>query len=161
MQTIALFISSILLLIQVDLSSVRAQFQASEQSQEHTLKLVNTLKDYKGSNAVLLAYQGASIAMQAKFETERKTKKTLFIEGVKNLEKAVQTAPKDVEIRLIRLIIQENTPKILKYKSNIEEDKKMIVSNYSSQSAVVKKEISTYAKRSKLFTAAELRTVTK
>lgn len=161
MQTITLFISSLLLFFQVDLSSVRAQFQAADQSKDHTVKLANSLKDYKGSDAVLLAYKGASIAMQAKFEANRKTKKTLFIDGVTLLENAVVSSPNNIEIRLIRLIMQENTPKILKYKSNITADKQLIVSQYAKQSAVVKKEISTYAKRSKLFTAAELRTITK
>lgn len=56
---------------------------------------------------------------------------------------------------MIRLSIQENTPKILKYKENIEGDKKQIVLLFERQSSDLKEYIRNYLKQSKAFTAVE------
>jgi len=74
------------------------------------------LVNYNKENKVLLAYKGAAIAMKAKFAKQIKEKKNLFVEGVKLIENSVKSEPNNLEIRLIRLSIQENSPKILNYK---------------------------------------------
>ena len=58
-------------------------------------------------------------------------------------------------MRLIRLSIQENTPKLLKYKANIEADKKQILLLFDKQSSDLKEYIKNYVKQSKIFTEAE------
>ena len=145
------------LTLQTDLGTVRADFEKADKSKETTAALYNSLKDYKKSNPVLLAYKGASATLQARYIADQKAKKKLVIEGIKELEAAVKSSPDNTEIRLVRLIIQENSPKILKYKMNMGEDKQMILANFASQHREVKEMIKRYAtKRSKFFTAAEL-----
>ena len=63
--------------------------------------------------------------------------------------------PNNVEARLIRLSIQENTPKLLKYKANIDADKKQILLLFDKQSSDLKEYIKNYVKQSKIFTEAE------
>lgn len=152
---------AISLLLQVDLSSVRSNFEKADSSKEYTATLYNQLKTYDKTDPVLLAYKGAAYALQARYVADRKTKKELFVDGAKEIEKAVSSAPNNVEIRLVRLIIQENTPKILKYKGNIDTDKQMILTNFESQSKAVKDAVKRYATtRSNVFTAADLRMLT-
>ena len=74
----------------------------------------------------LVAYKGASIALHAKQSKKVKDKKELFLEGVSYIEFAIKKEPDAIEPRFVRLTIQENTPKLLKYKRNIEEDKTVI-----------------------------------
>ncbi|ERJ58483.1 hypothetical protein [Sphingobacterium paucimobilis] len=155
------FLLAISFWFQIDLSSVRSNFEKSDTSKEAAATLYNQLKNYNKTDPVLLAYKGAAYAMQARYASDRKDKKELFVAGAKDIESAVAAAPNNVEIRLVRLIIQENTPKILKYKGNINTDKQMILSNFGSQTKVVKDMVKRYAdSRSAVFTAAELRTLT-
>jgi hypothetical protein len=83
----------------------------------------------------------------------------MFIAGVTMVEKAIKNDPNNIEIRLIRLSIQENTPKILKYKSNITEDKNIIISTFDRQSKDLKVYIKLYVKQSKVFTEEEKKTI--
>lgn len=147
---------------QTDISTVRANFEKAENSKETTASLYNQLKNYNKKDPVLLAYKGAAYGLQARYVTDKKAKKELFISGAKDIESAVAAMPNSVEIRLIRLIIQENTPKVLKYKENITADKQMILTNFESQPKVVKEAVRRYATtRSKLFTSADLRQIAK
>ncbi|QYS86754.1 hypothetical protein JJC03_01540 [Flavobacterium oreochromis] len=75
--------------------------------------------------------------------------------GVKTVEQAVAKDANSVEIRLIRLSIQEHTPKFLKYKSNIEEDKKIILLGFNKQNSGLKEYIQRYVFQSKVFTDFE------
>lgn len=143
--------------LQTDLPSIRTNFEKAEQSKANTENLYNSLKDYNKSNHTIMAYKGASAALQARYVTDAKKKKALFIAGVKELEAAVKSAPENIEIRLIRLIIQENSPKILKYKMNLKEDKQMILAKFDLQNHPIREVIKRYAStRSKLFSETEL-----
>lgn len=157
MNTLVSIIMALSLWIQVDLPTIRINFEKAEQSKVNTENLYNLLKDYNKSNHTIIAYKGASAALQARYESVAKKKKALFISGVTELEAAVAAAPENVEIRLIRFIIQENSPKILKYKVNLMEDKQMILAKFDAQSRPVRDVIKRYATtRSKLFSEAEL-----
>lgn len=105
--------------------------------------------------SVFQAYKGAAIALKSRYATDAKTKKKLFIEGVKGVELALKNNPDNAEIRLIRLSIQENTPKILKYKAQIGEDKKILLDSFHQQTAALKAYIRKYANQSKVFSEKE------
>lgn len=150
-------LTTVALWLQVNLSSIRSNFEKADNSKEYTEKLYNQLKDYNKTDPLLLAYKGAAYGLQARYVNDKKRKKELFVAGAKNIESAVAMAPDDVEIRLIRLIIQENTPKVLKYKANINADKQMILTKFGSQSKTVKDAVRRYATtRSKVFTTVDL-----
>lgn len=104
---------------------------------------------------IFQAYKGAAIALQSRYATDVKTKKKLFIEGVKGVELALKNNPNNAEIHLIRLSIQENTPKILKYKAQIGEDKKMLLDSFDQQTPALKAYIKKYANQSKVFSEQE------
>ena len=78
-------------------------------------------------NIVLSAYKGASLAMISKYEKKVGQKIKTFKEGAKLIESSITSQPENVELRMIRLSVQENVPKIVKYNKNIAEDKEMIL----------------------------------
>lgn len=149
-----LFVTLFLFLNQ-SLTEIREQYINASDSKNNAEKFYNLVVKYKGDNIVYYAYKGAATSLKSKFITKREEKKKMFIEGVTMVEKAIKNDPKNVEIRLIRLSIQENTPKILKYKSNISEDKKIIISTFDTQTKDLKDYIKTYVKQSKIFTEEE------
>ena len=143
--------------LQTDLASIRANFQKSEGSEEHADALYNSLKDYNDTDPLLKAYKGAAFAMQAHHAKKISDKKKFFVEGAENIEAAVAADSDNVEIRLVRLAIQENTPRIVRYKKNMDEDKQMILTNFAKQSKTVQDLVKHYAsQRSEVFTAEEL-----
>lgn len=101
------------------------------------------------------AYFGAALALKAKYGQNVREKKDFFIEAVDHIEVAVNADPNNIEVRLIRLSVQENSPRIVKYKTNMDEDKGLIMQNYSKQTAAVKKCIRDYVSHSEFFTGEE------
>ncbi len=138
----------------IDLGNIRQQFEQAKSSKEATEALYQALQGHQ-KDPVILAYKGASITLKARYEENRETKKEMVSEGIQTLEKAVKSSPQNVEIRLVRLAIQEHSPKVLKYKMNIAEDKQMILSNFASENRAVKTLIKRYVGQSKVFTAEE------
>ena len=59
-------------------------------------------------------------------------KMSYFNEGKKILESAVKTEPDNLEVRLMRLITQENVPKILGYYQNISEDRIFLTRSFKN-----------------------------
>ena len=57
-------------------------------------------------------------------------KMSYFNEGKKTMEAAVKSDPKNLEVRLMRLITQESVPKLLGYYQNIEEDRNFLTRDY-------------------------------
>lgn len=156
MKGLILFFSLFVLFVAPELSEVRKQYTNAIESKENAQKFYKLLEGVsKQDSKTLVAYKGASIALQAKFSPKKEDKKKQFIEGTQLLDYALKNDSNNLEIRLIRLSIQENTPKIMKYKANIAEDKQFIVSNFSKQSNSLKDFVRVYLKQSKVFSEIE------
>lgn len=159
MKLVATFLLSIFLFVCQELPNVRQSYVDASKSQKNSEEFYNLMDNYNKDNKVLLAYKGASIALKAKYAKQIKQKKSLFIEGAKMLETALKNDPNNLEIRLIRLSIQENSPKILNYKSNIDEDKKLLLSNFDKQNQSLKEYIKNYIVQSNGFTDKEKKSI--
>lgn len=156
--TLTFFVSLLAFALQ-DLSSVREQYSEATKSQKNAEDFYNLVANASKDNKVMLGYKGAAIALKAKFAKDRKAKKSLFIDGVKLIENAIKSEPNNIELRLIRLSIQENTPKILNYKSNINEDKKLILTNFGKQNQSLKEHITSFVKQSSVFSEMEKKSI--
>lgn len=125
-----------------DLKIIRAQYPEAVKSSEAASKLEAELSRIDNSSKpVLLAYKGAVLTLKAKFAKKKSDKKEFFKEGVALIESAVSADASNVEIRYIRMSVQENSPKFLGYHKNIEEDKGFILKNYADVSSKVLKDI--------------------
>jgi len=109
----------------------------------------------KNDKKVFVAYKGAVLTMQSKY-VKGKERKELFKQGISLIEYAVTSDPNNIEIRVIRLSIQENVPKLLKYNANISDDKEFILSNYRIISSKgVKDFVRRYVMQSESFSSSE------
>lgn len=110
----------------------------------------------KEDDANLAAYKGALLTIKAKFTGPIKDKKKYFKEGVTLIEHAISSEPKNIEIRCLRMGVQENSPKILRYKGNIDADKQFLIDNFNSVKNIeIKELIAGYVRQSNHFSAAE------
>lgn len=140
-----------------DLATVREKYREASTSEETAKKLHEDLISVsKNDIPVLIAYKGAVTTMMADYAQGIKNKKSFFKDGRELLEYATEKEPTNVEIRCIRLSVQENAPKITGYRKNIEEDKKFILDNYTSIGDKGAKDfVKGYATQSKAFTDTE------
>ncbi|WP_405347365.1 hypothetical protein [Flavobacterium oreochromis] len=134
---------------------MRNQYEYASKSKNNTEKFYELIQKVNGDSPVIIAYKGAAILLKSRFATNKEERKEQFMLGVKTVEQAVAKDANSVEIRLIRLSIQEHTPKFLKYKSNIEEDKKIILLGFNKQNSGLKEYIQRYVFQSKVFTDFE------
>lgn len=100
-------------------------------------------------------FLGAALVTLAKFEKGLKHKMDLTKQGAEMLEAGIAKDPQNVAYRLVRLIIQENVPKIVGYRKDIETDKAFIKTHFSEQSEDLKAWIRDYAKSSDSFEAED------
>ncbi len=164
MRLIIAYISILIInMSSIDLNTIRSSYKEASHDKTKVTEFNKLLSSItKDDDAVLVAYKGAAIALKARYSKVLKDKKRFFIEGVTYLELAIEKAPNSIEPRFIRIGIQENTPKFLKYKGNIEEDKLLILSQFSTiKSTSLKNHIRDYILQSKLFTDEEKSVISK
>ncbi|MGO4772818.1 hypothetical protein ACEN2I_14245 [Flavobacterium sp. W22_SRS_FK3] len=139
-----------------DLASIRKLYPTVTKSEanakEFTAKLTNVSNDH---DKILIAYKGASILLDSKFEKKLQAKMDRFKEGAKLLESTIKSEPDNIEIRMIRLSIQENVPGITGYKKNIKDDKKFLTEHYNEQSNSLKEYLKSFILQSKSFSEKE------
>ena len=140
-----------------DLDQIRKEFKLATNNRESALALRKEPESVsQQDNMVLVAYKGAVMALSAKYTRENMERKNLFKDGVSLLEYAVSQKPENIEIRCLRFSIQENSPKFLKYKSNIQEDKAFILNQYeNTNSKAVKDFVKSFVLQSTEFNTEE------
>lgn len=148
---------SLMFFFGLSLSELRTDFENASKSANNVSILYNKLNDYSGDNQTIVAYKGASKILKARYIKDKQTKKQYFTDGATLINNSIKKDSKDVENRLIRLIIQENIPKFIKYNQNIQEDKAFIVENYSSAPKEVQTLVKSYTKKYNTFTAQQLK----
>jgi len=144
-------------------SEIRELYKDAANSLEITQQLHAKLEVInKTDKAVLVAYKGASLILLAKNSKGTKIKKVYFKEGIELLEYSVSKNLKNIELRFIRLTIQEKSPKFLKYKKNISEDKSFINNQLKSvKNSNLRAYIKEYVLQSNIFTIEEKNVISK
>lgn len=122
------------------IQEVRESFTQSSYSEEKAEAFyLLTEKTLNENKSIYNAYHGAALILKAA-HCSVFSKLSNFKKGKRLVEKAVALDPDNIEIRMIRLCIQANAPKILGYYKQIEEDKALILKNISAVSSVQQKE---------------------
>lgn len=116
-------------------------------SKDAVQKQLDGIVSMKESSEVK-AFKGALQMKAAQFQKTPKDKLNLFNAGKKLLESEIKSNDGNAEYRFLRLLIQENAPKQLKYYGNIEEDVLRIVDGYGKLKEATKAAIESYAKKS-------------
>lgn len=157
MKSLIIYIAFYLFFVNVDISEIRQLYKEADLSEQNATNLFHKLESITISDdKVLLAYKGAVTSMTAKYEKGVKQKKDVFKNGVSLVELAVASEEDNIEIRFVRLSVQQNSPKFLNYNKEIEEDKKFLL-NYFNQisSSKLKAYIKDYILHSNNFTEEE------
>ena len=139
-----------------ELSAIRKMYADVAKSETNAKEFLDKLAGVSTTDDnVLVAYKAASILLDSKFEDKLRNKMERFKEGAKLLESTVKNEPNNIEIRMIRLSIQENVPGITGYKKNIKEDRQFITAHYGEQNATLKEYLKNFVLQSKSFSEKE------
>jgi len=123
-------------------------FKALENgTQKELVALEDKLSNQKPSNDQQ-AYLGTLKMKSSEFEKTPADKLKKFKAGKILLEKSIETEPSNPEFRFLRLMIQENAPKILKYNDKVKTDAYFIKTNLDKLPKDVKSVVTEYSKSS-------------
>ncbi|MFB9078156.1 hypothetical protein ACFFLS_17405 [Flavobacterium procerum] len=139
-----------------DLASIRKIYPDVAKSETNAKEFIEKLSAVSNNDEkILVAYKAASILVDSKFEKKIGEKIDRFKEGAKLLEATIKSDPSNIEMRMIRLSIQEDVPAITGYKKNIKEDKKFITTHYAAHTGALKEYLKDFVLQSKSFSEKE------
>ena len=140
-----------------ELSELRTAYIKASENKEATALLFKELAEVKKTDdKVLVAYKGAVLTLMAKYIKGKQEKKSYFKEGAAMLNFAANANPNNIEIRVLRMSVQENTPKFLKFQQNLAEDKQFIIDHFGTTSSnEVKVFVRSFIQQSNSFTSEE------
>lgn len=153
MKLILSLVTAFLFFFQSDLEALRNSYAKANDSSTNTSNFIEVAERQSGSDPVTLGYKAAAKIMEAK--VSKGNRKALVKTGATNLEGIIKNNPNNAELRLIRLSVQENIPKIVGYRGSLKDDKAFLLNNYSKQNAALKNYIKRFAMQSKTITEAE------
>lgn len=151
------FFTACILFFQSGLESLRSSYAKAPASNTSTEAFISMAEKATGSDPAILGYKAAAKIMEAK--VTGKDRKALVKAGATALESTIKSNPSNIELRLIRLSIQENIPKIVGYRGSLKEDKAYLLAQYGKQNAAMKNYIRRFAAQSKTMTAEERATL--
>ena len=120
---------------------IRKVYTTASTTKEHTAQFYQLMQGVSTSTPLLQAYKGAALMMYAK--QSGKLRQSLK-EGKALIEGAIEKEPENIELRMVRLSVQEHLPKIVPYRSEIKEDKAFIQNHIAEQPQPLKKYIENY-----------------
>jgi hypothetical protein len=124
----------------MDLENIRTNYVKAVSDKKLCLTMMNELGT-ETQSSLHLVYLGAFQTIWAKHVTNPISKLRTFSRGKKNIDEAVIADPNNIEIRLVRLSVQINSPAFLGYRNNIDEDKKFIQANNKNITSAVLREV--------------------
>lgn len=139
-----------------NISEVRQRFQQSATDRQACEQLIALLDGFDAGVPVFLGYKGCATMMMADHVFNPISKWNYFKKGKIMLERAIQADAGNAELRFLRFCTQTNIPSFLGYKSNIQEDKAMLLQVRNNiADADLKSTIYTYLKNSRYLTLSE------
>ncbi len=127
-------------------------------SKADTLKINEQLKKISQSSSVdKQAFIGVLQMRKAALVKGLDYKLNLFKSGNKQLEQAISKHHSNAEYRFLRLLIQENAPVFLNYRSEVKEDADIVKSAYVKLLVETQNAILDYCKHSKVLKVEELK----
>lgn len=132
-----------------NLDEFRNLIKSAEKSEQAAKTLIekSTVAHKNTNEPIFRGFLAVGNFFMAKHVFNPLKKMSYFKEGKNNLENAVNADPKNIEIRMMRLITQENIPRILGYNQHIKEDREFLIKEYQkAENPVLKNYIKEYLK---------------
>ena len=111
-----------------DLTQVRVLYTKAATEEKHCKALLELLQPVNDkSPATYTGYKACAMMIMAKYVFNPFSKLSYFRKGRNMLEKAIAAETGNIELRFLRLSVQQNAPAFLGYKSKITTDKEFLL----------------------------------
>ena len=107
-------------------AALRRHYQQSATDKTAGEKFYKLLANYEGTDALVLGYKGASLAIRAR-DASMFNKLTYVQDAAKAFDQAVGLDAKNPEIRFLRFSIESNLPPFLGMSQHVDEDKALLL----------------------------------
>lgn len=111
-----------------NLDLIRKNYQKAVEDKQVCKEMIFQFEK-KNNTGIELAYFGAFQAVWAKHTNNPFEKLNTFNKAKKNIEKALQQEPDQLETIFIRYSVQKESPAFLGYKNNLKDDKNLLSRN--------------------------------
>lgn len=129
----------------ISIETLRKEYHNLSTDSAACVRLFEKISSINSSDNLIAGYKGATTTAMANFAKGNAEKIKLFNSGKKLLEQSIRSDSTNAELRFLRFTIQTSSPKALGYNSQIENDKKYILSHFDQiNSKIVKSRISEY-----------------
>jgi hypothetical protein len=136
-----------------DFVELRKQLDRAANDSKVADQFYSRFKDLDEAKAdpTLLGFKAISTLILAKHAFNPMTKVSNFKKGKRILESAIARAPKDPQLIFFRYTTQVNVPAMLKYSSNVKEDRLLLI-NYLKANAKAPKDADLFNRVKKYLT---------
>jgi hypothetical protein len=110
---------------------LRLMYYHASQNSRDADKLYNLVKNSDSTMPVLLGYKAMAEFMKCYHSFNPVNKLTYFYKGKSDLDKAILSAPNNIELRYLRITVQTNAPVFLNYRNQIPEDMQRLIQQLS------------------------------
>jgi hypothetical protein len=143
-----------------DYVGIRKAIVQAVDSERLTDSLLQKLIPFSDNNPLLMGYVATLQALKSKHHWNPYLKLKYLQLATKKMNKAVASAPMNLEIRFMRFSIQHYTPSFLGYSKQLAEDRQVLVKLYDTQNfgtadALFVKSIAQFMLETKRCTEAE------
>lgn len=114
------------------LSNLRQELFGLNQNSGMAPDLLIKLEQIENPSSLIIAYKAVCEAHIAKVVSNPINKYFYLQKANKHLSHAIDIDNSNIEIRFLRYAVQVQTPKILGFRKNIEEDKKVIMDSFTT-----------------------------
>lgn len=109
------------------IEEVRGLFKKAPDNEKACKELIALLAPYhQDNNALYLGFKGVATMILAKHTSNPLSKLSNFKQGKTMLENAISADKANVELRFLRLSVQNNAPGFLNYNDKIKQDKEFL-----------------------------------
>ena len=112
---------------------MREMYRASVENQAKTEEMLAFLNRSAQGDALVVAYKGAAQSLMAKHSFFPIKKLDWLKKCELSMKKAVDMDPRNIEIRYLRFAYQHNTPAFLGYSGDVENDRKILITELQVQ----------------------------
>lgn len=109
------------------LSVIRLGFYDAIMDCKKAESLIVAINEVTTQSSLVKVYKGATYAIMAKNQWNPFTALRLLRISRGEMNRAVEAAPKNLEIRFVRFAVQKNIPSYLGYSDNMEGDKEYLI----------------------------------
>ena len=125
--TIFVFVSTTCFCQEKELIELRSYFKNTKGV--HEIKKIINVSKKKMDDPVVLAYNYTGKLMLLDYSNNPFEKYKVFKTKTKQIDSIISVNQKNIEIRLLRYVLQKNSPYFLRYKSDLNNDLMYIKSN--------------------------------